>query len=32
VEIAPLETAETAEAPSEIPVQIGGGKRKRKRH
>jgi preprotein translocase subunit SecA len=32
VEITPVETAEVASAPSETSVQIGGNKKKRKRH
>jgi preprotein translocase subunit SecA len=32
VEITPIETAEVASAPSETAVQIGGNKKKRKRH
>jgi preprotein translocase subunit SecA len=32
VEITPIETAEVASAPSETSVQIGGNKKKRKRH
>ena len=32
VEITPIETAEAASEPTETQVQIGGGKKKRKRH
>ena len=32
VEITPVETTEAVSAPTETPVQIGGGKKKRKRH